>query len=292
MSDRMNEVLAAIDAETAKCICGNDLTTDGVSLDYCSDVCQYRYYADRSGAEPLYLNPVDHGPTDGRRINEEVNDWWARSSGHHPGIHGADAATVRHHAPNTLPLAVDTRGVVDGLQTFHEALASFTINGRRVAQQLADVARAMHTDENEGSLPIRAVARFSLDGTDYERTGTITALGDNRYEFHSPAQEPVPTPAEPEPNETATPAEADDDEGPTHVYWCPEIADPAAPTLGELQAGTLLGILENGQIQYTATPRELEPSLTDEDLRHRALEHRQNRGTGPERRDNRRWRNR
>ncbi|GAB3656555.1 hypothetical protein GCM10028833_32300 [Glycomyces tarimensis] len=36
-------VLAAIDAETAKCICGSPIRADGESLDYCSAACQTRY---------------------------------------------------------------------------------------------------------------------------------------------------------------------------------------------------------------------------------------------------------
>ncbi|PRY56460.1 hypothetical protein [Glycomyces artemisiae] len=78
MSDRMDEVLAAIDAETGKCICGNPLPADGPSLDYCSDLCQYRFTAESVGAEldrdafdedDVYQAPV----TDGRAINQEVN---------------------------------------------------------------------------------------------------------------------------------------------------------------------------------------------------------------------------
>jgi hypothetical protein len=38
--------------------------------------------------------------------------------------------------------------------------------------------------------------------------------------------------------------------------------------------------------------RQPEPQPTGEEFRRRALEHQQNRGTGPDRRDNRRWRNR
>lgn len=40
MSDRQNDVLAAIDAETTKCICGRTIPADGPSLDYCSEDCQ------------------------------------------------------------------------------------------------------------------------------------------------------------------------------------------------------------------------------------------------------------
>lgn len=40
MSDRQNDVLAAIDAELTKCICGAPLRPNGPSLDYCSEDCQ------------------------------------------------------------------------------------------------------------------------------------------------------------------------------------------------------------------------------------------------------------
>lgn len=68
MSDRMNDVLAAIDAETAKCICGRAIPTDGPSLDYCSLPCQYRYSASLVGTTPDYENQyqADDEITDGR----------------------------------------------------------------------------------------------------------------------------------------------------------------------------------------------------------------------------------
>jgi hypothetical protein len=79
MSDRMNDVLAAIDAETAKCICGREVPADGPSLDYCSDVCQYGYTAQQVGteADDEYSFHINQGPTDGRTINEDVNAWFA-----------------------------------------------------------------------------------------------------------------------------------------------------------------------------------------------------------------------
>lgn len=74
MSDRQNDVLARIDAETAKCICGQAIPENGVSLDYCSDRCQYGFMAATAGTDPeddyySYEPPV----TDGRAINEELN---------------------------------------------------------------------------------------------------------------------------------------------------------------------------------------------------------------------------
>lgn len=56
MSDRQNDVLAAIDAETTKCICGRTISADGPSLDYCSYECQYRYAA---GLDPI-TEPASH----------------------------------------------------------------------------------------------------------------------------------------------------------------------------------------------------------------------------------------
>lgn len=74
MSDRQNDVLAAIDAETAKCICGNTIPADGASLDYCSPPCQYGYLASRVGDTPdPEVASSRTTTTDGRAINEEVN---------------------------------------------------------------------------------------------------------------------------------------------------------------------------------------------------------------------------
>lgn len=66
LSDRLNEVLAAIDAEVAKCICGTVVPADGASLDYCSPACQYGY------AGPRGIYRLGQGLPDGRTLNEQV----------------------------------------------------------------------------------------------------------------------------------------------------------------------------------------------------------------------------
>jgi hypothetical protein len=66
VSDRFNDVLAAIDAETARCICGNHVPTDGASLDYCSPACQYGY----SGPRDTYR--LGQGIPDGPTLNQQV----------------------------------------------------------------------------------------------------------------------------------------------------------------------------------------------------------------------------
>jgi hypothetical protein len=62
----MNDVLAAIDAEVAKCICGTVVPADGASLDYCSPECQYGY------AGPRGSHRLGRGLPDGRTLNEQV----------------------------------------------------------------------------------------------------------------------------------------------------------------------------------------------------------------------------
>lgn len=49
MSDRQNQVLAAIDAELTKCICGEPLQPNGPSFDYCSEDCQEEWQGRSAG---------------------------------------------------------------------------------------------------------------------------------------------------------------------------------------------------------------------------------------------------
>lgn len=99
MSDRFNDVLAAIDAETAKCICGRAIPTDGPSLDYCSYECQYRYAA---GLNPVTepAHNVLRSTTNGRTINAEVNAWFRASSNDHPDMGWGSAAVTIHGEPD------------------------------------------------------------------------------------------------------------------------------------------------------------------------------------------------
>lgn len=215
MSDRMNDVLAAIDAETAKCICGRPVPDDGPSLDYCSPECQYGHAGPRSS------HRLGQGIPDGRTLNEQV----ARS------------------LTNTIPIG----------EHFQDA---------------------MHSDAS------------------------------NRH-WTSP------------------------DEQAYRVAWVPPIANPDAPTVAELHAGIDLTTSIHTSRDWVAALEEINASmslsaiefvervsavaglspleaarafnelatdlgtqpLTGDELRARALEARQNRGTGPARRDNRRWRN-
>ncbi|MFG3340550.1 hypothetical protein [Glycomyces sp. NPDC048151] len=66
MSDRINDVLAAIDAQTALCICGREIPEGGASLDYCSPACQYGY----TGPRDRYR--LGHGLPDGPTLNQQV----------------------------------------------------------------------------------------------------------------------------------------------------------------------------------------------------------------------------
>jgi hypothetical protein len=62
----MSDVLAAIDVEVAKCICGTAVPADGASLDYCSPECQYGY------AGPRGAHRLGRGLPDGRTLNAQV----------------------------------------------------------------------------------------------------------------------------------------------------------------------------------------------------------------------------
>lgn len=132
MSDRTETVLADIDAELDKCICGNPIPENGPSLDYCSPDCQRRYIIGEAAPGPW---PYPAAATDGRALNEAVNSWVAASADHHPDSHGADGAhwigteasviasdLVLNHAP---PAAEDQR-VIRTRTGWHGAF-SFTV---------------------------------------------------------------------------------------------------------------------------------------------------------------------
>ncbi len=93
MSDRMNDVLAAIDAVTTQCICGRPVPENGPSLDYCSDVCQYGYTARGAGAASELEGAwrISHDVPDGRTLNEQVARELARPALPGVGEHYADA---------------------------------------------------------------------------------------------------------------------------------------------------------------------------------------------------------
>jgi hypothetical protein len=256
MSDRLNDVLAAIDAETAKCICGRTVPADGPSLDYCSDSCQYGYTAQQVGAEldDEFAYDIDQGPTDGRTINAEVNDWFERTAVR-PG-----------HRTITVPIRIDITGITEAARQLQGS----------ISRSMADAAAASARSIEELA---HAVAPESRE----EEQDSAC----NPCQGHTISTQGV---------------------GETRVMWVPDIADPNAPTVGELAAGVTLGVLDgNGILQaerpalltpealnrsllelYNTYPghmealgAECEPPLTADEFRARALEHRQNRGTGP-----------
>lgn len=106
-------VLGRIDTILGSCICGRPLPENGPSLDYCSDVCQYGYTAQQAGAEPddEFSFHIDHGPTDGRTINEDVNAWIERTTNHHPANRTA-----------TVSVRIDVSAVTESARQLQEAL--------------------------------------------------------------------------------------------------------------------------------------------------------------------------
>jgi hypothetical protein len=228
----MNDILAAIDAETAKCICGNEVPADGASLDYCSPACQYGY----SGPSDSYR--IGNGIPDGRTLNDQVAAEFARNT---PVEHSGDAMHS-NYTPDPLTEAI------------RQAEEEWVRN--RSAETIANLSDAIRD-----------------------------------------AYEPRPT----------------------RVMWVPTVADPNAPTAAELSQGidltasvhttrewmealeavnasislsaiefmeqvaaaTGISALEAARVfNEFATAFDNEP-LTGEEFRRRALEHQQQRGTGP-----------
>lgn len=190
--------LDRIDAETAKCICGNPIPADGPSLDYCSLPCQYRWTAEHIGAAPAGVNLYPAAESaGGQALNERVAHALTTS---HPQTTPDSASTVTFRDDEepsqprilaTIPFHIDTRNPTAGIQAFTEALESVSVAGHRIAGQMADLVRGIAIHGQDGQPPTQVVARFSLDGVQHERTGTLIALGDGQFEFHSPAPEPA-----------------------------------------------------------------------------------------------------
>lgn len=222
----MNEVLAAIDTETAKCICGEDVPADGASLDYCSPECQYGY------AGPRRSDRLGRGLPDGRTLNAQVARSFANTV---PIEHGGDAmhsdSSTRHWAnPDER-----SYGLVDDNRP---------------------TTRVMWVPSVDSpSAPTVAELAEGIDLTTSMRTASdwVAAL------------EAV--------NASMTMSAA---------AFIEQMS--AAAGLSAREAARAFNELS------TALNAAEEPS-TPEEFRRRALEHRQHRGTGPDRRDNRRWRN-
>lgn len=203
----MNDVLASIDAELTRCICGQPIPEDWVSLDYCSPKCQYEAMAARAGIEPEDDWDEDDELVlmNGREINE----------------------AVREQLELTLPTATVALGPpLSAAPTLGELNRSVTVRMTVNIRPFVEACRSV-------AVPMRNGARTA-----------------------------------------DTWAEA----------W--ERASEAAASPGEYAA------LARRLYDLGANlPQQDEPQPTPEEFRARALEHVRNRNTGPQRPDNRRWRN-
>jgi len=295
MSDRQNDVLAAIDAETAKCICGNTIPADGPSLDYCSDVCQYGYTAQQAGTEPddEFTFHINQGPTDGHTINEEVNAWFEQTTGRRPG-----ARTV------TVPIRVDIAPITEAARqlrdTIAQTLADAAASSAATFEELAH-AVAPETREEEQSDPCNPCQGHTL-GTQHD--------GRTRVMYVPNIADPnAPTRAE---LDAGTTIGILDEDGRLHTET-PAVFEPDPVQRSTHTRESFLQFLEAlpagggtsetmqrwedavsqvasaGRISLAEAARNLgavlqpapEPPATGEEFRRRALEARHNRGTGP-----------
>jgi hypothetical protein len=361
VSDRMNDVLAAIDAETAKCICGNPIPADGASLDYCSDVCQYRF----ATGQPIagVPRPIPQRVQTGREINRQVADNLAGAApygavGHfHDAMreNAATAAPAAMRAPRNISVPDEyflrSSHPVDSEGPLSRALhADFQA---RFIREVPDPAeRDIYLHGARGSLvlatriaqagvTVEALQRFRHHGVQPSRIpelawelarGTapspvghrrVTADMVDAHYRRGPAEEIAR--AASNPDDTCNPCQGHTlgtqqvGGGETRVMWVPNIADPNAPTAAELSQGidltvsvhttrewmealeavnasislsaiefmeqvaaaTGISALEAARVfNEFATAFDNEP-LTGEEFRRRALEHQQQRGTGP-----------
>lgn len=153
MSDRLNDILAAIDAETAKCICGRPVPANGPSLDYCSLPCQYRYTAGLVGSTQDYdtLAPSSDSTTDGRTINAQAARGLATPAAAAIGDYGCDA--MRH--PGATPPQQSTErapseGQMRRFVGFGSGGASYTLSFHASAEPVR--ASAYHNQPPPGHL--------------------------------------------------------------------------------------------------------------------------------------------
>jgi hypothetical protein len=326
VTNRLDDVLAAIDAETAKCICGRPVPADGPSLDYCSLPCQYRWTANLVGSEPASDTVYDAADeiTSGREIVQQFARELAQPAPYGAAeFHSCDSMRQRAEPERTepadgsavqaRPLSPVTSGLADMVRTtmsipaewanWRLALADPEWIPTEAEHDRAETALAAETSQPIG-------LRYTIGGITYHGTGHAVRLPDGSFRVRGsfdPRAEPREQPAAP------PQLVEDESNGTTRIMWVPEIADPNAPTASELAAGVTIGVLDESPalltpealeqalreargayyLGYREAPSvEPEPTLTGDEIRARALESRQNRGTGPARRDNRRWRNR
>jgi hypothetical protein len=286
MSDRQNDVLAAIDSQLAKCICGQPIPENGVSLDYCSDVCQYRYTAESVGAVPSgeMTYPIPPAETDGRAINAAVNTWISQGPGYCPPEYIWDDYEFTpepfierrawgrfsyRNPPSTRVVWSPTAAELDDGIDLTDQIAAAGSFSFRIRDGIGGpvIAEGDHADPPPGSMAaeVQAIqerlhrsAAEHMGCTVEEAQRILTALG-------RILSRPMSVPHRNGAQTADAWAEA----------W-ERAAEAAAATLGEFAA--LAGSLyELG----SALPRHQSEPLTGEDFRRRALEHQQNRGTGP-----------
>lgn len=109
MSDRMNDALTEINAETAKCICGRPVPESGPSLDYCSLDCQYGFFAGLDRVASGFENHTAKAIPDGRTINNQVSNWIEQSREARPDMNWASASTTLHNDIDRGPSAIEPR---------------------------------------------------------------------------------------------------------------------------------------------------------------------------------------
>jgi hypothetical protein len=274
MSDRQNDVLARIDAETAKCICGRDIPTDGPSLDYCSDVCQYGYTARQAGAVSELEGAwrISHDVPDGRTLNEQVAQ--ALAWGEPIGEHFGDA--MRQHAGQE-----DNQG--QGSDTAQPMVAHLRMVAIPWRINPAPITQDALRESRTRVMWVQDIANPGAPTAAELGTGvTIGILDEHRH-----VQTEAPAVFEPEwfqrtylTREQCARALA---QMPARIASIREAAREWEDAFDQLAATTRL------------TPEELGPlinrlremgsgaaqPLTGNDFRRRALEHQQNRGTGP-----------
>lgn len=275
MSDRQNDVLARIDAETAKCICGRTIPADGPSLDYCSDVCQYRYAAGQAGTEPdpELLYSIPPAETDGRAINAAVNSWVDSSSRRPSDVYWDET----HHYTRQRPVDRYTMGRASYHNPPSISMRVPMRNGAREAEtDWIDISRFVVSIEG----PVLAGARRA----ELERERRITdlhAINPQQADRYLEECNGDPTQAI---------CFAQSGIAPSTVRLARALG--IGPWQLRVMAESIPGRVEEA-IRWAAgtlTPSEPDPPATAEEFRRRALEHQQNRGTGPTRSDNRRWR--
>lgn len=272
MSDRFNDVLAAIDAETAKCICGRTVPADGPSLDYCSLPCQYRYAASLVGTTPDYENQyqADDEITDGREIVAEVARELAR-----PAPYGA----AEFHSGDAMRQRLsDEEG--DQRSTPQSALAEMVRVAYGIPESMArffEPAEVLHI----APAPSGEMGPYIVDHGGYAVTESPEAFAAAHAEFRS--SEAL--------RRTYTWESTDDDRGASDHNPPATARDVTAPAWIDISrfvvsmdavrdaAGRLSVAAQGAASSFGVffAPQQ----LTGDEFRRRALEHRQNRGTGP-----------